>query len=39
MGLPRVALDLRHEPFLVSRAGLEPALAMKHRVHNSSRRH
>jgi len=38
MGFTGVALDLRDEPVLVLRAGVEPAIAMKHPVHGSSRR-
>jgi len=36
--LRRVALNLSDEPFLVRGAGLEPAVAMKHLVHDSSPR-
>jgi hypothetical protein len=36
--LPRVALDCSDESVLVLGAGLEPAVAMNHFVHDSSRR-
>jgi hypothetical protein len=36
--LPRVALDFRDELILARGAGFEPALAMEHLVHDSSRR-
>ena len=36
--LPSVALDLRDERFLVRGAGFEPAVALEHYVHDSSRR-
>ena len=38
MRLPGVALHRRDEPVLVRGAGLEPAMAMKHLVHDSSHR-
>jgi hypothetical protein len=38
VGLPRVALDFRDEPILVPGAGLEPAVALNHLVHDSSQR-